>query len=165
MRIRTVGTEKARRGADAGARAPHVARTLRCLHAEVALTESTQRHELRRARAQAVRGDAAWRARLQAYENGDALIVALTAHAVIDDSAEASAPATPWCYCHEAIWIDRDTAPSPLGDHLRTVARRAFAPVAAGLRDRGVTLDARADQITVQLTIDPAVAARLGAPT
>lgn len=142
---------------DAGGRAPHAA-TLRCLHADVALTEPTVRLELRRARAQAVRGDQAWRERLQAYEHGDTL----TAHAVIDDAGGDTHLQPPCGYCDEAVWIDRDTAPRVLADRLRALALRAFATVAAGLRDRGTNLSARDDEITVEITVDPAITAQLG---
>lgn len=138
------------------------ASTVRSVHAQATLAEPAP--ELRRARAQAIRGDRAWRRRLERYEQGDTLIVALTAHAVIQDAA-ATQPEPPCHYCHEAVWIDRATAPRTLTDRLRALARRDFTTVAAALRDPGIAIGTAAgeEQIAVELSIDPAVSAQLSA--
>jgi hypothetical protein len=128
---------------------------VRCLQARARLAEPAL--ELRRARARAVGGEAAWRRRLERYEEGDTVIVALTAQAMIDDARERPQPLH---YCHEAVWIDRSTAPGALAEHLRELARREFATVAAGLRDRGVVPDVDEDAITVELSVDSSVVGR-----
>jgi hypothetical protein len=107
--------------------------------------------EVRRARAQAVRGDADWQRCLWRYEHGDTLIVALTAFAVIDDDG---APSEPLCFCHEVVWIDRPVAPRVLHERLRELAHRDFRTVGPRLRDRGIQLGASEDSIPVQLAID-----------
>jgi len=131
-------------------------KTVPCLrvHAEIA----DPAPEVRRARAQARRGDAAWQQRLQRYEDGDTLIVAVTASAMIDR-------ADTWpeylCFGHEVVWIDRPIAPRVLTESLVELAHRDFQSVGARLRDHGVQLSAREDAIAVELIIDPAVARRL----
>lgn len=133
---------------------------VRCLHAEATLAAPAP--ELRRARAQAARGDPEWRGRLADYDRGDALIVALTARALIDDRRAGPQRAAPCHYCHEAVWVSRATAPRALFERLRALARRDFKTVAAALRDRGVQLGPGEQQITVELVVDPAVTAALG---
>lgn len=136
------------------------ATTVRCLRARARLEEQPA-VELRRARARAVRGESAWRRRLERYEHGEAMIVALTATAVLE---RAGARSQPLHYCHEAVWIDRATAPRALAAHLSELARRDFATVAAGLRDRGVRLSADEQEIDVELSLDDALAGRLRPP-
>lgn len=145
------------RGADPGCRGPRAA-TIRRLHAEAKVAEAAP--ELRRARAQAARGDPAWRGRLEAYDHGETLILTLTARAVIDDATGAQ----PAAYCHEAVWVPRATAPRALTDRLREVALRHFKTVAAALRDRGIQIGGSEGQITVELLVDAAVTAGLSAP-
>jgi len=110
--------------------------------------------ELRRARAHAIRGDAAWQRRLQRYEQGDAVIVELTASAVIDNGWTRSESL---CFCHEVLWVDRPIERGVLAERLRKLARRDFEPVAARLRDRGINLAAPGLPLTVALIIDPTV--------
>ena len=130
-------------------------RNVRCLRARVQVADTEP--EIRRARAQAGRGDAAWRRRLQRYEQGDTLIVALTAFALIDGGGDRPEPL---CYCHEVVWLDRPVAPRLLTERLRELAQRDFRTIGPRLRDRGIQLsDAAA--VTVQLDIDAAVAQRL----
>jgi hypothetical protein len=114
--------------------------------------------EVRRARAQAVRGDADWQRCLWRYEHGDTLIVALTAFAVIDGDG---APSEPLCFCHEVVWIDRPVAPRTLHERLREVAHRDFRTVGPRLRDRGIQLSDSEDAIAVQLVIDSRLAGSL----
>lgn len=133
--------------------------TVRCLHAEARLAAPAP--ELRRARAQAARGDPEWRGRLEDYDRGDALIIALTAQALVDDPRAGPRRAAPCHYCHEAVWVSRTTTPRALVDRLGALARRDFRTVAASLRDRGVQLGPGEQQITVELVLDPAVTAAL----
>jgi hypothetical protein len=141
-----------------GARGPVT--TVSRLQASARLAEPAP--ELRRARARAVRGEVVWRRRLERYEHGDTMIVALTARAVIERAGERPQPLH---YCHEAVWIDRETAPRALAERLRELARREFAIVAAGLRDRGVVPTADDEAIAVELSVDSSVVGRLSSPT
>ena len=151
----------ARRALTAPQRGAAAAGTMRCLHAEVTLADPAPALELRRARARAVRGDDAWRERLVRYEHGDVLILELTASAVIQHRDGGEGRPQPAWSCHEAVWIDRATALRPLRELLRALVRRDFETVAAGLRNRGIHPRQSDEQITVELSIDPAVTARL----
>jgi len=122
---------------------------VRCLHAHAHVVDVAT--ELRRARAQARRGDAEWHRRLVGYQRGEALIVGLTASAMIDSK---SGFAELRCFLHEAIWIDLPITRGVLTERLVGLARRAFQPVGARLRDRGVQLADREDAIAVILVID-----------
>lgn len=113
--------------------------------------------------AHAARGEPAWRRRLERYEQGDTLIVALTARAVIKRTTGAQHE-PPWHYCHETVWVARATAPWTLTDRLRALAHRDFTTVAAALRNRGIATDASEKQIAAEFVIDPAVTAQLSAP-
>jgi len=123
------------------------------LHARARIVDA--KPEVRRARAHAAQGEAAWQRRLRAFEQGDTLIVDLTAFAVIDTDGK---PSQSLCFCHEALWIDRPIKLSVLSDRLRSLTRRDFQPVGARLRDRGIQLSASEDAIPVELHIDSAVA-------
>jgi len=129
--------------------------SVRCLQARAKVADPAP--EVRRARAQAGRGDAAWRRRLQRYEHGDTLIVALTSFAMIEGEGERPAPV---CFSHETVWIDRPVAAEDLAERLREVAARDFQTVAPRLRDRGIRLD-RDDELAVQVVIDSDVEQRL----
>jgi hypothetical protein len=135
---------------------------VRCLHVEARLAEPAL--ELRRARAAASRGDAAWRQRLEGFARGDTVIVDLTATAVIHDGGAGKRPAPPCHYCHEVVWVQRSTASRALADRLRELARRRFTTTGSALRDRGIQLGTGGAELTVELSIDPAVTARLGTP-
>jgi hypothetical protein len=117
--------------------------------------------EIRRARAQAVRGEAPWQERLDRFQRGDALIVALRV-AVVTEDPRGRVRSLP--YCNEAVWIDRPTAPSDLEHRLRDIARQTFRTVGAGLRDRGVPLAAAPDAIAVDVTIEPPLVENLSRP-
>jgi hypothetical protein len=132
---------------------------VRCLEVRARLADPAP--ELRRARARSVRGEAVWRRRLERYEQGDTMIVALSARAVIERPQQGSQPLH---YCDEAVWVDRTTVPGALAERLRELALREFAPVADGLRDRGVLTRAGERALTVELSVDPAVAGRLCTP-
>lgn len=156
-----LGGARSRRGPGTPCRAPRDAARVRCLHGEVKLAEPAL--ELRRARAQALRGDRAWRERLQRYERGDTLIVELTAWVLVDGGAAGARPERACCYCREAVWIDRTTSLRVLSERLRAVVLRAFVTVAPGLRDRGTGLAGSDKEVAVELDIDRAVIAALTA--
>jgi len=127
--------------------------TVNCLHARARIVDAAP--EVGRARAHAARGEVAWQRRLRRYEQGDTLIVDLTAFAVVDSDGE---PPESLCFCHEALWIDRPIKPTVLLERLRSLTRRDFQPVGARLRDRGIQLAASEDTMPVALLIDSAVA-------
>ena len=154
-----VGGARSRRGPGTPCRAPRDAARVRCLHGEVKPAEPAL--ELRRARAQALRGDRAWRERLQRCERGDTLIVELTAWVLVDGAARTRREHC--CYCREAVWIDRTTSLPVLSERLRAVVLRAFVTVAPGLRDRGIGLAGSDKEVAVELDIDRAVIAALTA--
>jgi hypothetical protein len=128
-------------------------RRVRNLHVRARVADPAP--EVRRARAQAVRGDADWQRCLHRYEHGETLIVALTAFAVIDGDG---APSEPLCFCHEVVWIDRPVAPRLLHERLRELAHRDFRLVGPRLRDRGIQLGAGEEAIPVQLVIESSLA-------
>lgn len=155
-----LGGARSRRGAGTPCREPRDAGRVRYLHGEVKLAEPAL--ELRRARAQALRGDRTWRERLQRYERGDTLIVELTAWVLVGGGA-GSPPEHRSCYCREAVWIDRSTSLRVLSERLRALVLRAFVTVAPGLRDRGIGLAASGAEVAVELDIDRTVIAALTA--
>jgi len=136
--------------------APAASVTVPCLHARVRIADPTL--EVRRAREQGHRGDAVWRERLRRFEDGDTLLVALTASAAIDSNGRRS---DLLCFCHEVVWIDRQTPVSVLTERVRELAHRDFQAVGSQLRDHGIELSASEDVIGVHLVIDPAVAESL----
>ena len=123
--------------------------SVRCLQARAKVADPAP--EVRRARAQAVRGDADWRRRLQRYEHGDTLIVALTSWAMIDGEGERAAPL---CFSHELVWVDRPVDRDVLAERLRRHAARDFQTVAPRLRDRGIRLAASERELAVQVVLD-----------
>jgi hypothetical protein len=133
-------------------RSPSAAVSVRCLHARVRVADPTL--EVERAREQSCRGDSAWRERLRRFGEGHTLILALTASAAIDSDGT---PSELLCFCHEAVWIDRQTSVAALGEHVCAIARRDFQTVGSQLRDHGVHLSASEDAIAVHLVIDPAI--------
>jgi hypothetical protein len=117
--------------------------------------------ELRRGRAQARRGDATWRRRIERYECGDAVIVAFTASAVIDNNGQ---PCELRCFCHEILWVDRPVTFVVLRRRLLDLTRRDFHLAAARMRDSGIRVSADPGSIAIEIVIDATVAEYLAAP-